>query len=38
MYADNTAICVSARDKADVTKLMQDDLINMNKSGCVQID
>ena len=27
MYADDTGICVSARDKASVTQLMQDDLI-----------
>ena len=28
MYADDTAISFSARDKAGVTKLMQSDLIN----------
>ena len=34
MYADDTAICVSASDKAGVTKLMQDDLINVNDWLC----
>ena len=28
IYADDSAISVSARDKAGVTKLMQSDLIN----------
>ena len=34
MYADDTVICVSASDKAGVTKLMQDDLINVNDWLC----
>ena len=34
MYADDTAICVSASNKAGVTKLMQDDLINVNDWLC----
>ena len=34
VYADDTAICVSASDKAGVTKLMQDDLINVNDWLC----
>ena len=34
MYTDDTAICVSACDKASVTKLMQDDLINVNDWLC----
>ena len=34
MYADDTAICVSGSDKAGVTKLMQDDLINVNDWLC----
>ena len=34
MYADDTAICVSASDKAGVTKLMKDDLINVNDWLC----
>ena len=34
MYADDTAICISASDKAGVTKLMQDDLINVNDWLC----
>ena len=34
MYADDTAICVSASDKAGVTKLMQDDLMNVNDRLC----
>ena len=34
MYADDTAICVSASDKAGVTKLMQDELINKNDWLC----
>ena len=42
MYADDTAICISARDKASVTKLMQDDLINVNnmnlgKTSCMLV-
>ena len=32
MYADDTAICISASDKAGVTKRMQNDLINVNDS------
>ena len=34
MYADDTAICVFASDKAGVTKLNQDDLINVNDWLC----
>ena len=34
MYADDSANCVSASDKAGVTKLMQDDLINVNDWLC----
>ena len=34
MYAYDTAICVSASDKAGVTKLMQDDFINLNDWLC----
>ena len=34
MYADDTVICDSASDKAGVTKLMQDDLINVNDWLC----
>ena len=34
MYADDTEICVSASDKVGVTKLMQDDLINVNDRLC----
>ena len=34
MYADDTVICVSAKDQASVTKLMQDDLINVNDWIC----
>ena len=34
MYADDTAICVSASDRAGVTKLMRDDLINVNAWLC----
>ena len=34
MYANDTAICVSVSDKAGVTKLMQDDLINVNDWLC----
>ena len=36
MYADDTTICVSAGDKACVTKLMQDDLINVNDWLCAR--
>ena len=34
MYADDTAICVSARERVGVTKLMQDDLINVTDRLC----
>ena len=34
MYADDTVICVSASDKAGVTQLMEDDLINVNDWLC----
>ena len=34
MYANDTAICVSASDKAGVTKLMQDALINVKDWLC----
>ena len=34
MYADDTVICVSASDKASVTKLMQGALINVNDWLC----
>ena len=34
MYADDTAICVPASDKAGVTKLIQDDHINVNDWLC----
>ena len=37
MYADDTAICVITRDKAGVTKLMQDMTSLMWITGCVQI-
>ena len=34
MYADNTVICISASDKAGVTKLMQDDLVYVDDWLC----
>ena len=34
MYADDTAICVSASDQVGVTKLRQDDFINVNDWLC----
>ena len=34
MYADDTAICVSARNKAEVSRLLQEELSRLNEWLC----